>query len=106
RHGRGPCGSGAGNGGIWRLFGAFFMNLNFAFEIGAILNGDSLRGNIAYGEGRLSQFCAVASANVAFQLAMNDNDFGIHIGTYLAVGADRETASLQFNRAFDLAVDV
>jgi len=29
----------------------FFMNLNLAFEIGAILNGDSLRGNIAYGEG-------------------------------------------------------
>jgi len=27
------------------------MNLNLAFEISAILNGDSLGGNITYGEG-------------------------------------------------------
>src|SRR5579862_4180568 len=105
RAGHRGCSGGRYRFGPFRFHG-FFLDIDFAFEVGTLFNRNSLGDDIAHGDCGLGQLGTLGSADVAIQLALNDHTFGIYTGANLTVRSDDQPVTGEFDAAFHLAVHV
>src|ERR1051326_4903774 len=100
--------------GRWRLFRravhlfllARLPNVNRTLEPGAVLDGNSLAGNIAPQGPFVPDVQPVAGRDVAFYLAQHHDFLGGDVGLDLAVAANRDTVTRQIDGAFHASIDV
>src|SRR5208282_2035851 len=88
--------------GLFRLA----LNVDFTFQVGAFLNRDALRGDVAGNDRRLAQFHPVAGHHIALEFALHHNRFGIDRRLHLAMRPHGQAVVLESDGALDLTIHI
>jgi hypothetical protein len=82
-----------------------FLDVDAAFEEGAIFDADARRGHVAGQCSLRANIDPVGGGNIAAHLAHDDDFARGDVGGHLAVAADGDTIAGKGNGAFDFAVN-
>src|SRR5208283_3801 len=88
------------------LFRIRAVDIDFALQESAFFNRNALCRDISGDRGGLPQVHAVTGLNIAFQLSLHHDGFGVDAGLDLAVWAHGEAVALQGDATLDLAVQI
>jgi hypothetical protein len=88
----------------WLWFGA--LNLGTAFEISALINADSSRGDVTKNSATVFDFHAVTDMEISRYPAVNDYFIGYDLGIEVTCGPNHEPVSLERDRSVDFPFDL
>ena len=83
-----------------------WVDFDAALEVGAVLNADARRGNIADDGAVLLNVDAAACVEVSDDFAVNDHFASVNFRIELRGGTYREFVAVERDRAVDFAVDL
>ena len=83
-----------------------FLNVDGAFEVRSVLDGNPCRSNVPSQRRTLAKVGAVGGAQVSIHLTMHNHIPCLDVCTNASIGADRQALATQRNGTFDFAVDI
>src|ERR1700733_15310343 len=88
--------------GLFRLA----LNVDLPLQVGAFLDRDALRADVAANDRRFTQVYAVARRYIALKFALHHNAFGLDRSLHLAMRAHGQAVVLEGDSALDLTIHV
>src|SRR6266566_2545465 len=87
-------------------FSGLFLNINLAFQEGALFNGDALCGHVTVYHCRFSQLHPIRGIHRPIQLTLDHHRLGGYVGLDVSVRTDCQAVVAELNLPFDAAIHV